>query len=241
MTTYSLANQDLVLDRSEDRYALRIRDLAPDMRPREKLLASGPGTLSATELLATLLVTGTTKEGVMEMSSRILKEYGEKALMGRTDAKALADDLCIPVTKAVQIVAAGELGRRFFKRNGMGAAIIRSAADAYAYASDMRMLTKEHLRGMYLNTHYQVIHDEIISVGTVDANLLHPREVYKPALEYSAAAVVLVHNHPSGIATPSAADREVTRQLAAAGALLGIELIDHLVVTESGYEQVPLH
>lgn len=240
MASYALPRHDLVLDGEGVEYSLRIHDLPSEERPREKLAAQGPAALSVAELLAILMVTGTTKEGVMEMSARVLKEYGEKALLARTDAKALAADLGIPLTKAFQIVAAGELGRRFYKRNGMGSAVIRSAEDAYAYAADMRTLTKEHLRGIYLNGHYQVIHDEIISIGTVDANLLHPREVFKPALEYCAAGIVLVHNHPSGVSTPSDADVAMTRQLKDAGKLLGIELVDHLVVTDSGYACVPL-
>ena len=104
----------------------------------------------------------------------------------------------------------------------------------------MRNLGKEHLRGLYLDTHYQVVHDETLSIGTIDANLIHAREVFRPAIAHAAAAVVLVHNHPSGIVTPSEADRVVTLQIAAAGKILGIDLIDHVVVTDEGFASIPV-
>jgi DNA repair protein RadC len=235
-TTYVRASGNLVLDNVNRKYVLRVRDLPDESRPRERLENEGPAALSSAELLAIVLGTGTVKEDVLMMSERILKEYGEKAILRETDAKMLAEELSIPEGKAARIVAVGELGRRFFKR--AGAPAIRTAEDVYLHTVDMRLLPKEHLRGLYLNTHYQVIHDEVISIGTVDANLLHPREVYKPALEYSAAAVILVHNHPSGITTPSKADLEVTAQLAEAGKLLGIDLIDHVIVSAEGYRSI---
>lgn len=215
-----------------------IRDLPAEEKPREKLIAHGPSVLSTQELLAVLLNVGTKKEDVLAMSSRVIKEYGERSLVSQRDAQALADDLDIPVTKAVQIVACAELGRRFFKRDGDAATVIRTAKDVFEYVSDMRILPKEHLRGIYLNAHHKVIHDEVISIGTVNTNIIHPREVFKPALEYSAAAVILVHNHPSGEAAASPADVEVTEQLVAAGKLLGISLLDHVVVTKDGFQSV---
>ena len=115
---------------------------------------------------------------------------------------------------------------------------IRTAADIYSYVKDMHDLPKEHLRGIYLNAHYKVIHDEIISIGTVDTSIIHPREVFKPALEFAAAAVILVHNHPSGITDPSDADIAITNQLIKAGQLLGIELIDHVIVTKTSFASI---
>jgi DNA repair protein RadC len=135
----------------------------------------------------------------------------------------------------------GELGRRFFQKNDAGMPVIRTAQDVFDYVNDMRDLPKEHLRGLYLNTHFKVIHDELISIGTVDANMIHPREVFKPAIDHMAAAVVLVHNHPSGVVDPSSADREVTEQLIAAGRLIGIELIDHVIVTKDMFTSIPAH
>ncbi|MBI5405817.1 DNA repair protein RadC [Candidatus Kaiserbacteria bacterium] len=234
---YTIQNRDLILDNPSGQYVLRVRDLAQEDKPRERLVKDGPAALSSNELLAVLLVTGTTKEGILQMTSRIIAEYGEKSIFARTDAKTLSSDLDIPLTKAAQIVVAGELGRRFYQRSGSGA-IIRAAADVFAYVADMRSLTKEHMRGIYLNTHYQVVHDEVISIGTVDANIVHPREVFKPALQYSAAGVVLVHNHPSGVVTPSAMDLVITSQLKEAGRIFGIDLIDHVIVTADGFSSI---
>jgi DNA repair protein RadC len=222
----------------EKRYQLTIRDLPIEEKPREKMLTYGPGALSIQELLAVVLMTGTTKEGVLEMTSRIMQEYGERSVLAATDANVLSTDLSIPITKAAQIIACGELGRRFYKRNRNGAPVIRTAEDVYAHTLDMRNFTKEHLRGLYLNTHYQLVHDETISIGTIDASIVHPREVFRPALAYSAAAVILVHNHPSGNPEPSAADVAITTQLRDAGRLLGIDLIDHVIVTADTFTSI---
>lgn len=222
------------------RYTLAIRDLPDNEKPREKLLAHGSLSLTSKELLAIVLEKGTRKEGVLEMTERIVREYGVRNVFANPGAKKLADDLVIPLGKAMQIVAVGELGRRFFAPTRNGAAVIRTARDVFEYAADMRALKKEHLRGIYLNAHYQVVHDEIISIGTVDANIIHPREVFRPALSCSAVAVIIVHNHPSGILTPSKEDRTVTKHIADAGKLIGIELVDHIIITAEGFESIPL-
>ncbi len=237
---YSIVPSPLVLDNEGRKYILTVHDLPADERPRERLIAEGPASLSTTELMAVLLNVGTTKEDVLSMARRIMQDYGERGVMSQTSAEKLSKDLDIPLGKAAQIIAAGELGRRFFERTGNGAPTIRTAREVYDYAADMRNLPKEHLRGLYLNAHYKVIHDEVVSIGTVDANMVHPREVFRPALEYSAAAVILVHNHPSGITEPSSADLEVTEQLIEAGRTLGIQLVDHVIVAKDGYASVPV-
>lgn len=219
-------------------YQLTIRDIPHDQKPREKLFAGGVISLSMAELWALVLNVGTKKEDVLTMSSRIIKEYGERSIISQTNPLALSQDLNIPIGKAQQIVATIELGKRLFERNPTGAKIIRTADDVHEYTKNMRELPKEHLRGVYLNSHYKVIHDEIISIGTIDANIIHPREVFRPALEYAAAAVILVHNHPSGSLEPSEADIIITQQLAQAGQLLGIDLIDHVIVSSQGFKSI---
>lgn len=236
---YAIASRPLILDNPERRYVLAIRDLPEEERPREKLTAGGPSSLSLAELLAVILSTGTKKEEVLAMTSRIVREYGEKSLMAEADAGRLAKELDIPLGKALQIVAVGEIGRRVFSRNENGAAILRTAREVFEYVADMRSLGKEHLRGLYLNNHYKVIHDEVISIGTLDANIVHPREVFRPALEYAASAVILVHNHPSGECVPSGPDIAITGQLIKAGELIGIELIDHIIVTKERFASIP--
>jgi DNA repair protein RadC len=219
-------------------YPLKIHDLPEETRPREKLTKQGPEALSLPELLAVVLGTGTTKESLLAMTQRIIRDYGEQAVISERDVHKLATDLDIPEGKACQIIACGELGRRFYQKNGTGFTVIRSAQDVYEYLGDMRNLPKEHLRGLYLNSHNRIIHDEVISIGTINANLVHPREVFRPAVEYSAAAIVLAHNHPSGVLTPSAQDIEITNQLIAAGKVIGIHILDHVIITKDTFKSV---
>lgn len=239
-TAYVIKSVPLILDNTGKRYVLTVRDLPSEDRPREKMLSGGPGALSPAELLAVILGVGTRKEEILSMTSRIVREYGERNIFAQKDPIAMARELDIPQVKALQIIATGELGRRFFEHKHNGAAVIRTSRDTFDYVADMRALPKEHLRGIYLNAHYQVIHDEVISIGTVDANIVHPREVFRPALSCSSAAVILVHNHPSGVLTPSGEDAQITRQIRDAGRMLGIELVDHVIVTEKGFASIPL-
>lgn len=144
MSEYVIKSKPLILDkpslfaRAGKRYILTIRDLPDNERPREKLLAHGPSALAPKELLAIVLEKGTKKEGVLAMTERIVREYGERNVFVNTDANKLAHDLEIPLNKAMQIVAAGELGRRFFEHSHNGSAVIRTAKDAFDYAADMR-------------------------------------------------------------------------------------------------------
>jgi DNA repair protein RadC len=236
---YKIASGDLLLDATPRRYVLKINDLPPEDKPREKLVMQGPESLSSPELLAVLLTTGTRKEDVLTMARRVMKEYGDRSVMMARNPATLADELDIPLFKAAQIVAAAELGRRFFRKNSASAPTVRTARDVFEHVKDMRDHPKEYLRGLYLNMHYKVIHDEVISIGTVDSNLVHPREVFRPALEYAAAAVILVHNHPSCETRASTADITITKQLIEAGRLLGISLIDHVIVTKDDFASVP--
>ena len=214
-----------------------IKDLPPEARPREKLLEHGPEVLSVRDLVAILIEKGTRKEGVMEMADRVLHEYGERSLKDLRDPKQLAADLDLPITRAMTLVASAELARRF-ALNTDGCVVIRTAEDVYNHTTDMHTLKKEQVRGLYLNAHHQIIHDEVISIGTVNTSVIHPREVFQPAVKIGAVALVLVHNHPSGETTPSEADRLVTTQLDLAGKTLGIELLDHVIVTKDSFRSL---
>lgn len=241
--SYLLKSHELLLDEQNSQavaavgkeYVLRINDMPDEEKPRERLLKYGPGALSVAELTAILLGTGTKKEDLMSMASRIVKDYGERILSDQAKPAAMAKELNIPLVKAMQIVASAELGRRFYDRREHGQAVIRTARDVYEYLSELRHLPKEHLRGLYLNTHHRLIHDEVISIGTINSNLIHPREVFKPAIEYGAAALILAHNHPSGIVTPSQADIDITNHVIAAGKIVGIPLVDHVIIGKDSY------
>ena len=236
--SYAIRDSAVIIDAPMREYVLTLHDLSPEDKPREKLMSQGPEALNMKELMSVILVTGTTKEDVLEMSDRIVREYGEKSILAEKDAKKLSLDLDIPIVKACQIIACGELARRVYDTSSAGFTTIRSAKDAYEYLQDMRNLPKEHLRGLYLNSHNRIIRDEVISIGTINANIIHPREVFRPAIECNAAAVVLAHNHPSGEAAPSAEDVEVTKQLIQAGKILGIAVLDHVIIAKNTFTSV---
>lgn len=236
-TSYTLQDHDITV--GEDiRYVLKVRDLPLQDKPREKMLATGPRDLSLAELVAIVLGHGTKKEEVMSMANRILKEYGEHTIVNEADPQRISDTLDIPLAKACQLVACFELGRRFFDTKSGQPVYIRTASQAYEHVRDMAHLQKEQLRGLYLNSRHQVIYEEVISVGSLTANIVHPREVFRPAIEHGAIAVIVAHNHPSGNIEPTEADMEVTTQLRATGTVLGIELLDHIIVAEDHYMSI---
>lgn len=235
--SYRIADADQVLDETE--YTLRVKDLPDEDRPRERMLAGGAQSLTQAELLAAVWGVGTTREDVLSMARRTLKEYGEHAIFCNTRPAELAKALDIPVTKACQLVAAFELGRRAYATSRGGRPVeIRTPRQAYHYFREMGVNGKEQLRGLYLGSRHQVVHDEVISIGSLTSNVVHPREVFQPAVEYGAAAVIIAHNHPSGSLDPSEADVEVTRQLIAAGKILGIDLLDHLIIAVDGHRSI---
>lgn len=236
---YGLHSNDRLTGERIDEYVLRVKDLPEEQKPREKLARLGARNLDLAELIAALLGVGTTKEEVFAMAKRIVREYGEKALAGETNPAKMAEALDIPLTKATQLIAAFELGRRFYATQSGRAVYVRNAQQAYEYVRSIGFSTKEQLRGLYLNSRYEVIQDEVISVGSLTANIVHPREVFRPALERGAVAIIIAHNHPSGNPEPTTEDIEITAQLVAAGKLLGIDLLDHLVVTTTTFIQVP--
>jgi len=236
---YDLQDNDLMLHAKSKEYVLRVRDLPIREKPREKMLAAGAASLTQAELLAVLWGVGTRSEDVLNMARRTLQEYGEKAALRETNPAYLAEILDIPLTKACQLVAAIELGRRSFATGRSGEPLqVRTAEQAYHFFRDMGLLGKEQLRGLYLGSRYQVVHDEIISIGSLTSNVVHPREVFQPALVHGAVAVLIAHNHPSGLLAPSAEDIEVTRQLIAAGKILGIDLLDHLIIVADDYKSI---
>ena len=204
-------------------------------KPREKLLQTGASSLSSAELLAIVLGVGTKKEDVLLMANRLLREYGEKGIVYQKDPKIIEKDLKIPLIKACQIVACFELGRRFYQKKPGASITIRNAKQAYSHLKDMGTLRKEQIRCLYLNVHYQLIHDEVISIGTPDASLLQIKEIFRPALEYSAAAIIIAHNHPSGVLKANKADLEITERIKEAGNLLDIEVLDHLVIGKNKF------
>jgi DNA repair protein RadC len=236
--SYKINDRNTILNHGRLYKISKVKDLPDEEKPREKMLENGPGALSAAELLAVVLGVGTKKEEVFSMSSRLLREYGEKGIAYQKSPQVIEKDLGIPLVKACQIVACFELGRRFYQKKPGGSITIRTAKQAFEYLKDMGNLNKEQFRGLYLNTHYQLIHDEVISIGTLDAAIVQPREVFRPALEYSAAALVIAHNHPSGVLKATKADAEITDKLIEAGKILDIEVLDHLIIGKNKFVSI---
>lgn len=208
--------------------------------PRERLLACGPGALRSDELIAVILQTGSRKIPVLELASRVLTAVdGVYGLLDAAVEELVAID-GIGVARALQLAAAVELGRRIVQKPTEKKTQIRSADDAAGYFMDrMRYLKKEHFVILHLDTKHCVIGEETVSVGSLDASIVHPREIFKSAVKRSASAILCVHNHPSGDPTPSPEDISVTKRLVQAGKLLGIDVIDHIVVGDGRY--VSLH
>ncbi len=233
--SYKINDHSFVLNHGKQYKILRLRDLPDEEKPREKIINNGVNALSSAELLAVVLGVGTRKEEVLSMANRVLREYGDKGIAYQKDPSIIEKDLKIPLNKACQIVACFELGRRFYQKKPGSLTSIRTANQAFKLLKEMTNLKKEQFRGLYLNTHYQLIHDEVISLGTLDASLVQPREVFSPALEYSAAAIIIAHNHPSGILKATRADIEITNKLIKAGQILDIEILDHLIIGKNRF------
>lgn len=217
-------------------------------RPRERLEALGPGALAPRELLALLIETGTpgtagrTPRSAVELAGDLLQHFaGEGGVpsLRRVMTASLAELCAVPgigPAKAAKVLAALELGRRAAEEARPERDRISTPRDVYERMRlTLRDLPHEEFHVLLLNTRNEVLRDLQITRGTLDASLVHPREVFRPAITQAAASVILVHNHPSGDPSPSAEDRAVTRQLRTAGEALGIEVLDHVVVGEGRY------
>lgn len=211
---------------------MKIKDLPKIDRPREKLEKYGPDKLSDAELLAVLLRTGVKGLNVIELSKKILRRFSQGKLI-EAEFTELKKTFGLGSVKACEIIACMELGRRLLKDKKVE--LILSPRDVWENLKDIRDNKKEHFVVFYLDTRNQKIKREIISVGTLNANLVHPREVFEPAIGHTAAQILLAHNHPSGDTKPSDDDLEVTKRLLAASKILGIEIVDHVVVSENSF------
>ncbi len=208
---------------------MRIKDIPFENRPRERLEKHGAGVLSDAELLAVILKTGNKDENVIDMSNRVISKYGFDKLSS-CSLKELQEIKGIGSAKSCQIVALFELNKRHALSKLEGKPI-KTAKDVFEYCSPKLSGTdKEHFLILHLDTRNRVIKEEIVSVGTLNSALIHPREVFKSAIKESANAVILVHNHPSGDPTPSEEDKQMTERLFEAGELLGIKVLDHVII-----------
>lgn len=215
---------------------MMIRDVPKSERPRERMLKEGAQSLSNQELIALLLGSGTRYESVLHLSGRVLQHFDGLKLLKEASLKELQDIRGIGEAKAVQLKAAMELGKRIQQFSVEERYTIRSPEDVANYMmEEMRHLTQEHFVCLYLNTKNHVMHKQTIFIGSLNASIVHPREVFKEAFRYSAASVVCLHNHPSGDASPSHEDMEVTKRLVQCGKMLGIDVLDHVIIGDQKF------
>ncbi len=210
----------------------KIKDLPTILRPREKLQRYGPSKLSNSELLAVILRTGKKGENVVEMAEKILRKFGTENLPN-INFDELKKYPGLGATKTCEILACFELGKRLLK--GKKSVLILSPKEVWEELKDIRDNKKEHFIIFYLDSRNQEIKREIISIGLLNANLVHPREVFEPAIRNLAAQIIVSHNHPSGDLEPSDEDLIITKRLVEAGKILGIEVIDHIIVAKDGF------
>jgi len=209
----------------------KIKDIPKVDRPREKLIKSGAKFLKDYELLAILLGTGTKGKNVLEVAQDILSNYPKKKLLGLDFAQFKKINGIGPA-KATQILAAFEFASRVIEVDSSSTLpVVQTTKDIIAQISFLREHKKENFVVLYLNSRNELLNKETISVGTLNASLVHPREVFEPASRIFAAQIILAHNHPSGDSGPSEDDLDLTKRMVEAGKILGIEVIDHVIIS----------
>jgi len=215
---------------------LMLRDLPHEERPRERMMQYGAESLSQAELLAILLRTGTQRESAIGIAQRMLSQSGGLRQLADLSIKELTAIKGIGPAKAIQLKAGIELGRRMANSRLNDPVTIRSPHDAADILTEqLRYLQKEHFVCLFLNTKNHVIAQETLSMGSLNASIVHPREVFRAAIKSSSASIICAHNHPSGDPTPSPEDIALTSRLIQAGEIVGIDVLDHLIIGDSSF------
>lgn len=213
-----------------------LRQLPHNQRPRERMISYGADALSHAELLAILIRTGTKNQSAVELATNLLQQCGSLRDLVDMSVEELTTIKGIGQAKALQLLAGIELGKRVARSRLGDVVTVRSPYDAAMYVmEEMRYLKKEHFVCLFLNTKNHIIGKETLSIGTLNASLVHPREVFRAAIRISSASIICLHNHPSGDPTPSSEDIQITQRLAEAGSLLGIEILDHLIIGDGKF------
>lgn len=209
-----------------------IKELPETERPREKLYKNGAEALSNEELLAIIIRTGSRKESALELSKRVIsKDNRGLVYLMDTTMQELMEINGIGECKASQILAAIEIGKRINHQAALERFKVNNPASvADVFMDDMRYLQREHFRIVLLDTKNQIIALEEISIGTLNASIVHPRDVFKVAIKRNSNSIILIHNHPSGDPTPSKEDINITNRLIDVGELVGIRVLDHIII-----------
>jgi DNA repair protein RadC len=214
--------------------SLRIQELPDEDRPREKMVKQGAGALSESELVAILLRTGTMGANAVDVARELLMKYQTLTALSRCTPRELAEVKGIGEAKALQLAAAFELGKRLARETPSRGKLDSPELIYDLLGQEMRMLSKESLRAVLLDTRYRLLRVEEIALGSVSECIAHPREVFRPALIHSAFAVILAHNHPSGDPSPSGADIQMNRRMEESAKILQIRLLDHVIIGAPG-------
>ena len=216
---------------------MRIADLPNSSKPRERFLKSGKEVLSDAELLAIILRTGSMGENVVEMSNRLIAEHGLDKLFD-CSLKELQEIKGIGPSKAMQILSMSELGKRYSQSKNP-ITKITSAEDVYDYFKEkVRDEKQENFFVILLNTRNGIIKEKLITRGVLDSAIVHPREIFKPAIKNSASKIILIHNHPSGNPEPSEEDRSITKRIIDLGKQMDIKVLDHVIIGNKNQEIV---
>jgi DNA repair protein RadC len=216
-----------------------VSDLPDADRPRERLYHVGAGELSLQELLAVVIGVGSKGAGAPVLALRVLKQFGDLVTLGRACVDEMERVPGIGFAGACRLVAAFELGKRFAKDSRSNGGTVKTPRDiARLFIDDMRHYDREHFKAALLNTKNQLLKVVTVSIGSLNASIVHPREILKPAITSSAASIILVHNHPTGDPTPSTEDIEFTKRFAKCGELIGIELLDHVIIGAGTYRSL---
>ena len=220
-----------------------IREMLPEERPRERLMAHGPEALTITELLAILIGSGRKDHSALDIARELTGDLMKDARLARTqDVRELTRIPGIGPAKAAVILAALELGRRLAEAESQPFQTIHCPEDgAMLVMPRLRSENHEHFLVVLLNSKGKVTGIEPVSEGSLNASVVHPREAFAPALLHHAAAILAVHNHPSGDPTPSREDRELTKTLWETGKVMGIPLVDHLIIGDGIYYSFKEH
>ncbi len=218
-----------------DNRIMRVKDWPEAERPRERLISHGPAALSEAQLLAIIIRNGRAGRTALDLGRDLLERFGSLSGIEQAGISEICTVPGIGKAKAAEIKAAIELGRRHQKPSLAGASFCSSEDVASYYRPRMKDLKKETFRCALLDTKNKIIRDEVVSIGSLTASIVHPRDTFKAAIRESAAAVIFIHNHPSGDTKPSQEDILLTRRLVQAGEILGIQVLDHIIIGDGSH------
>ncbi|WP_080146202.1 RadC family protein [Marinilactibacillus piezotolerans] len=216
--------------------AQKFLDVPTQSRPRERLENYGPKALANHELLAILLRTGTKNMNVLQLSMNVLSEFDDLFMLRQVTAEELMAISGIGKAKAIEMIAAIEFGNRVARASQIKEGTVTSSSYVGSLLLDeLSGLSQEHVMALYLNTKNEIIKKETVFKGSLNSSVAHPREIFRGAVKYAAARVIIAHNHPSGNPEPSEADLSFTKRMAQAGEMIGIEVLDHIIIGEEAY------